>query len=246
MPIKHAEEVEQVFDAISYCKGSAVVNMVATTLGPEKFREGLQLYMKRHAYGNTETSDLWAAWTEVSGIDVADVMSSWTTRMGYPYLEVVNEEWSADKVLITLRQAWFLADGSKQPGDEDVGIWKIPLIFASSAHKQDRAVIMSKKEETFQVALSGPNDWVKINCGQKALVRVAHSATMSKHLQPAISSKAVAPIDRAALLSDAFALAKAGVASITSVFDILKGKRCNYYPFFSSSPSLHLLFLLLS
>lgn len=33
VPIKHAEEVEQVFDAISYCKGSTVVNMIAAILG---------------------------------------------------------------------------------------------------------------------------------------------------------------------------------------------------------------------
>jgi puromycin-sensitive aminopeptidase len=33
VPIKHAEEVEQVFDAISYCKGSTVVNMVAAIIG---------------------------------------------------------------------------------------------------------------------------------------------------------------------------------------------------------------------
>ena len=57
--------VSQVFDAISYCKGSSVVNMVCALLGKDKFREGLQLYMKRHAYGNTETVDLWNAWSEV-------------------------------------------------------------------------------------------------------------------------------------------------------------------------------------
>ncbi len=33
VPIKHAEEVEQVFDAISYCKGSTVVNMVSAIVG---------------------------------------------------------------------------------------------------------------------------------------------------------------------------------------------------------------------
>ena len=39
--------------------------MVYHTLGYDKFREGLQVYMKRHAYGNTETKDLWNAWSEV-------------------------------------------------------------------------------------------------------------------------------------------------------------------------------------
>ena len=90
VPIKHAEEVEQVFDAISYCKGSTVVNMVCAVLGKDKFREGLQLYMRRHAYGNTETVDLWNAWSEVSGIDVAALMHTWTTRMGYPVSEIVR------------------------------------------------------------------------------------------------------------------------------------------------------------
>ena len=44
VPIKHAEEVEQVFDAISYCKGSTVVNMVYALLGYEKFKKGKEKY----------------------------------------------------------------------------------------------------------------------------------------------------------------------------------------------------------
>ena len=38
VPIKHAEEVDQVFDAISYCKGSTVVRMVEAILGELKFQ----------------------------------------------------------------------------------------------------------------------------------------------------------------------------------------------------------------
>lgn len=62
----------QVFDAISYCKGSAVVNMVCAVLGKEKFREGLQLYMKKHAYGSSETIDLWNAWSEVEKVEIVE------------------------------------------------------------------------------------------------------------------------------------------------------------------------------
>lgn len=46
MPIKHAEEVEEVFDAISYCKGACVIRMLNAVLGEEAFRKGLQVYMK--------------------------------------------------------------------------------------------------------------------------------------------------------------------------------------------------------
>ena len=43
VPIKDAKEVEQVFDAISYCKGSSVVRMVNAITGAEAFRKGCRL-----------------------------------------------------------------------------------------------------------------------------------------------------------------------------------------------------------
>ncbi len=33
----------------------------------------LQEYMKKHKYGNTETYDLWNAWSQVSGKDIEQV-----------------------------------------------------------------------------------------------------------------------------------------------------------------------------
>ena len=33
--------------------------MLERYLGAERFRDGIRLYLGRHAYGNTETHDLW-------------------------------------------------------------------------------------------------------------------------------------------------------------------------------------------
>jgi aminopeptidase N len=181
VPIKHAEEVEQVFDAISYCKGSTVVNMVNALVGKDKFREGLQLYMRRHAYGNTETPDLWAAWSEVSGVNVGDIMHRWTKRMGYPYLRVIHENWSSNNVEITLEQNWFLADGS-EPTEAEMtdALWQIPMIFATSQTVSGQAVLMNQKLQAFTIPLNGADDWLRINAGQK--VRV--NDWMSSSMQP--------------------------------------------------------------
>jgi len=59
VPIRRAEEVEEVFDAISYCKGASVVRMVKAVIGMKAFQAGLQSYMMKFKYGNTETLDLW-------------------------------------------------------------------------------------------------------------------------------------------------------------------------------------------
>jgi puromycin-sensitive aminopeptidase len=115
VPIRHAEEVEQVFDAISYCKGGSVVRMIKAVLGMANFQKGLSNYMKKYAYGNTETLDLWQSWEEVSGMPIAELMASWTEQMGFPLLKVVKEDWQEDKVVLELEQTWFLADGSEAP-----------------------------------------------------------------------------------------------------------------------------------
>lgn len=130
VPIKHAEEVEEVFDHISYAKGSTVVRMAECVLGKQNFRAGLQVYLNRHKYSNTETTDLWNAWSEVSGIDMNTIMTSWTAKMGYPYLKVLSEDWSAAECVLQLQQSWFLADGT---GDKEDATWNIPLAIVTSA-----------------------------------------------------------------------------------------------------------------
>ena len=51
VPVKDALEVEQIFDAISYLKGSSVIRMLSGHLGVETFLEGVSAYLKKHAYG---------------------------------------------------------------------------------------------------------------------------------------------------------------------------------------------------
>ena len=76
MPIGDADEVEQVFDAISYCKGGAVVRMVNEVVGDDAFVRGLRAYMREFAYGNAQTDDLWSAWEKASGKPVTDEAAS--------------------------------------------------------------------------------------------------------------------------------------------------------------------------
>jgi len=138
-------------------------------------------------------------------------------------LKVLSEKFTDSSVEITLEQSWFLADGSVPSAEEEAtALWSVPLTFATSQQTTETAVIMSKKVQTFVIPLSGADDWIKINSGQKALVRVAHSTEMTRRLSPALRNKTLTPVDRAALLLDAFALAKAGFAPIENVVDILR------------------------
>ena len=51
VPVKDALEINQIFDAISYLKGSSVIRMLSGHLGVEVFLRGVSDYLKSHAYG---------------------------------------------------------------------------------------------------------------------------------------------------------------------------------------------------
>ena len=210
VPICHAEEVEQIFDAVSYCKGGSVVRMIKAVLGLKAFQKGLGNYMATHAYGNTETYDLWNAWEETSGMPVGEMMTSWTEQMGFPLLKVTKETWEETSVTLELEQMWFLSDGSELTADEAMKKWTIPIMTCTSNGTQQDMVLMRESVASITIPLSSPDSWIKLNAGQEVPMRVLNTPEMIRRLSVAIKSKTLPPCDRAGLLSDGYALVKAG------------------------------------
>jgi len=191
-----------------YCKGGSVVKMCRAVLGMKAFQKGLGAYMKKHAYGNTETDDLWRAWEESSGMPVQEMMASWTEQMGFPLVTVTGEEWEDDKVTLQLEQEWFLSDGSPLSDEEKQKKWCIPLLTCTEEGTQQDMIFMREKTATVTVPLKS-GKWVKLNAGQDVPMRVKLTPTMIERLGVGIKSKTLPPADRAALLTDSYALVKA-------------------------------------
>ncbi|ETO07203.1 hypothetical protein RFI_30188 [Reticulomyxa filosa] len=88
-------EADEVFDAISYCKGVSIIQMLQGYLGEEVFRQGLIKYLNNFIYSNAITPDLWYYLGNQKGIPVATIMSSWTRNQGFP---VVSASRNVDKL----------------------------------------------------------------------------------------------------------------------------------------------------
>jgi puromycin-sensitive aminopeptidase len=95
--VNDPRELDEIFDAISYAKGASIIHMLFHYLNEDTFRDGLRIYLKRHAYGNTTTADLWAALTEASKQPVATVVGTWTSQSGFPLVEIKNERVSQSR-----------------------------------------------------------------------------------------------------------------------------------------------------
>jgi aminopeptidase N len=70
------------FDGITYGKGASVLKQLSYLLGDEKFRDGVRLYLKDHAYGNAEEKDFFGAMTKASGVDLGAWTREWLETAG--------------------------------------------------------------------------------------------------------------------------------------------------------------------
>src|ERR1700748_418247 len=76
------DQINEMFDGISYGKAGAVLLMVENYLGDETFRKGVHNYLAAHMYGNATAEDFWGAQTETSHKPVDKIMDSFVTQPG--------------------------------------------------------------------------------------------------------------------------------------------------------------------
>jgi len=228
VPIKHAEEVEDVFDGISYRKGASVVRLIHSFLGKKFFEEGLQVYMDRHKYANAETNDLWQAWEDVSKLPVKKVMASWTDQMGYPVVTINSMTWNADfsECELDLTQKWFIADGSEHP-DSKSKLWSIPLMASMGGNDGELVNLGIMDTRTKKVTVknaSGEKTWIKLNGEQHVPMRVNYvnvASEIGSAFFDAIRNKEMVGEDRIGVLLDHFALAKAGLIDAGALMQLI-------------------------
>lgn len=94
VPIDNPNELDEIYDSITYAKSNSINRMLCNFLGEPVFQKGLQIYLKNFQYSNAETLDLWKALGEASG-QVSQKRMFSVTWCGVIFVEI-----------------WFLEDAS--------------------------------------------------------------------------------------------------------------------------------------
>ena len=80
--INDLEDVQVNFDGITYAKGGSVLKQLVAWVGLEQFMGGVAAYFQKHAYGNTELSDLLAELEKTSGRELTSWSKLWLETAG--------------------------------------------------------------------------------------------------------------------------------------------------------------------
>ncbi|CAL5873549.1 uncharacterized protein PFLUO_LOCUS7829 [Penicillium psychrofluorescens] len=214
VPVKRADEINQIFDAISYSKGSSVLRMISKYLGEDVFLQGVRNYIKKHAYGNTETGDLWAALADASGKPVRKVMEIWTKNVGFPVVSVTE---NPDASSIHLKQNRFLRTGDVRP-EEDTTLYPVMLGLRTRSGL-DEDTMLTEREREFKV----PDlDFFKLNADHSGLYRTSYTPERLKQLGKAAKDGLLTVEDRAGMIADAGALATSGYQHTSGLLSLLQ------------------------
>ena len=188
-------------DGLTYSKGASVLRQIEQYLGPEVFRRGITLYLDRHRYGNTESSDLWDALQAASGEPARAIMDVWVSQGGHP---LVTVDRSADG-----RHLHFTQEHFRYADLGDGRLWPVPITVA--VHARDgsvKTVRLLLSEAAADLPLAQEADWVLVNPGASGFYRVRYAEALWEPLLAHFDE--LGPRDRLAILADVWALVVAG------------------------------------
>ena len=212
-PVPSVAAANQAFDAISYHKGSAVVRMLEDTLGEEGFRAGIRRYIKRYAYGNAATDQLWTELAAATGRPVTDIAHDFTLQPGVPLVSVAIAPCAEGSTPVTLTQGRF-ETGAKSA---ECIAWRIPVRLRSVSSGATSETLLAKDGAPVTLAMKGCGP-VVVNAGQAGYFRTRYAPRDLMSLSAAFDT--VPEIDRLGLLNDTWALGEAGEVPVTSYLEL--------------------------
>ncbi|XP_050674889.1 aminopeptidase N-like isoform X2 [Leptidea sinapis] len=213
--IDNPSRISEIFDAISYLKGAALIRMMTMFLGEDVFRQALHNYLIKYSYKNAEQDDLWAELTRATqqhggltrNVTVKQVMDTWTKQTGYPIL-TVSRDYGDQSLTISQKRYLSLGTGST------LSSWWVPLSVLCQGEPEPQTVQWLADDEGVDQEYryehgAAPDQWLIFNYDMIAPYRVNYDERNWKLLTAGLrrDSGTVPVLARVQLLSDAFALA---------------------------------------
>lgn len=234
--VQTTDEIMELFDEITYGKGSLVLRMLADVLGDRVFHKGLKIYLDKFRLKNTDQYDLWDAMAKSQSesfgrVDIPKLMDTWTNQIGFPVITINTSSGEA-------YQKQFLFNSTS----ESISLWQIPVRVTSASNKTSLEWMYEKKviKEAFK---SKKGEWILANVNCAGFYRVNYDlenwARLINELET--NPRSIPLLNRGQLIDDAFNLARAKQISVSLALNSTRflQNEIDYLPWDSAMSNLH-------
>ena len=231
------DEINEMFDGISYGKAGAVLSMVENYVGQQTFREGVHKYLAAHMYGNATAEDFWNTQTEVSHRPVDKIMESLVTEPGEA---LVTFGIPQDGKVKVSQQRFFL--NPQATGAPDT-LWTLPVCIGTSSERADCQTI-DNKTASLRIAQGIPEGVPEApvfygNASGKGYYRSQYDPASYRKLVSHVES-ALDAEDRIVLLGNEWALTRASKASIGDFLSLAESVKNDSSPYVAQTVAFSL------
>jgi aminopeptidase N len=175
------KEINNFYTTTIYEKGSEVVRMVHTLIGPEKFRTGMDLYFQRHDGEAATVEQFIQCFADVSGRDMTQLML-WYSQAGTPEVTVTTR-YDAARKTCTLECRQSLAPTPNQPDKKPMVIplvtglvgkdgRNLPLVLANGKTVERGVLELTEPSHTFEFTGIAERPVLSINRGFSAPIKL--------------------------------------------------------------------------
>jgi aminopeptidase N len=205
------DEINEMFDGITYQKGGAVLGMVESYLGEDQFRKGVHDYLQAHLFGNATAEDFWNMQTRDSGKPVDKIMSSFIAQPGVPGLQFSTP--ANGQVTVTQSRFFLSPTAARQHATDATQTWTVPVCLAGGATAG--CPLLSTAQGSLPVA---NNSNFFANARARGYYRSLYPEAMQRQLAQHLETLS-AP-ERIDLLGDTWAAVRSGHGQIGESLDL--------------------------
>ena len=213
-PVVAKGDVDVAFDRITYDKGSAVLEMFESWLGPENFQKGVRDYLKSHAFGSATSRDFFEALGAASGRreEALAAFTAFVDQSGVPLIDLALR-CEGSKASIEVSQHRLRPIGSKAEDRE----WTTPACFRHGAATQCEEIRNAKRSIVLSKASTCPG-WILGNAGGTGHYVVRYDAALMGRLLEHATGLPVH--ETVALVSDGALLVTSGLLPVDAALDL--------------------------
>jgi len=182
-------------------------------VGRKAWADGVRLYMKKYAYGNAVSDDLWTQIEVAARKPVKAIAHDFTLQPGVPLIRVESALCSKGSTTLKLSQGEFSRD---HPEKKPLR-WRVPVIVQQLGTTPSYRTLVRNGAATITIPGCAP---VIVNAGQSGYYRTLYAAGHFSQL--AANFTALNPIDQLGLLSDSWSLGMTGLQSPADFLDLAK------------------------
>jgi aminopeptidase N len=213
------DQIEELFDGIAYGKAAAVLRMLETYLGPDKFQAGVNAYLKKHSYANATASDFWTALAEASNKPVDKIMPTFVQQAGVPLVSI-EAKCSGGTDKVDLEQQRYFYNRSMFTAKSQDQLWMIPVCLKAESKAGAKCELLSEREQ--HVSLKGCAPWIFANHGAYGYYRSGYTPTALRAISKNMEAK-LTPAERVLLLADAWSSLQVGRITISDYLTFAEG-----------------------